>query len=306
MKILRFLFYIGIAVLLLAAGAGFFFYQRPVSFFEDSMYIRETLGGVESRSILVSGHRVHYLAEGPAAGPAVVLVHGLGGHAEDWRNLAPSLAQAGFRVYMPDLLGFGRSEKPRDFSYSVHDEAELVAGFMDTLGIRQADVGGWSMGGGIAQHLAFRHPQRVRRLILFDSVGIQEKPQWNVSLFAPTSAAELNQLDALLMPHPPVVPDFVVRDVLRVSRQRAWVIHRALDTMLTGQDATDWILPQLKMPVLLVWGSEDRIMPLSQGETMHRLLPESQLDVLPGCGHLAPVDCASLITPPMLAFLQQP
>jgi len=306
MKILRILSWTVAALLLLALASGFGFYERPVSYFNQSMYLGEMLGGVESQNLQVGGHRIHYLAQGPAGGPAVVLVHGLGGHAEDWRNLAPPLVKAGFRVYMPDLLGYGRSQKPQDFSYSVHDEAELVAGFMDGLGIRQADVGGWSMGGGIVQHLAFRHPQRVRRLILFDSIGILEKPQWNVRLFTPTSAEELNQLDALLMPHPPVVPAFVVRDILRVSTERAWVLHRAIDTMLTGQDATDAILPQLQMPVLLVWGSEDRIVPLRQGQTMHRLIPQSDLEVVPGCGHLAPVDCAGGIAPRMLTFLQQP
>ena len=81
-------------------------------------------------------------------GPVVVLVHGLGGSAEDWRNLAPWLVKAGYRVYTPDLPGFGRSEQPSDFSYSVHDQAEMVAGFMDALGLKQVDLGGWSMGGG--------------------------------------------------------------------------------------------------------------------------------------------------------------
>ena len=104
----------------------------------------------------VDGYRVHYNADGPEDGPVVVLVHGLGGRAEDWRNLAPYLAKAGYRVYMPDLLGYGRSEKPADFSYSVHDEAAVVVGFMDALGLKQVDLGGWSMGGWIVQVVANR------------------------------------------------------------------------------------------------------------------------------------------------------
>jgi pimeloyl-ACP methyl ester carboxylesterase len=66
------------------------------------------------------------------------------------------------------------------------------------------------------------------------------------------------------------MPGFVARDILRISKEHAWVIHRALDSMITGQDATDNMLPQLKMPVLIVWGSLDRIVPLEQGEMMHR------------------------------------
>ena len=289
----------------LAAIAGFGFWVRPVSYFSEATYVREFFSGIESRSVLVGSHPVHYLAQGPANGPVVVLVHGLGGQAEDWQNLAPYLAQAGFRVYRPELPGFGRSERPADFSYSVHDQAEVVVGFLDALGLKQVDLGGWSMGGWIVQVVAARHPERVRRLMLFDSAGMYEKPAWDTRLFTPTTPGELDQLEALLMPHPPKIPSFVARDILRVSNDRAWVIHRAIASMLTGQDATDELLRGLKMPVLIVWGAEDRITPLSQGERIHQLVPQSQLQVFAGCGHLAPGQCAVQVGPKVVEFVTQ-
>jgi pimeloyl-ACP methyl ester carboxylesterase len=290
-------------LLVLAAGAGFL--GRPVSYYNEWMYVHESLAGIENREVVVAAHRMHYLVEGPADGPVVVLVHGLGGRAEDWRNLAPFLAKAGFRVYLPDLFGYGRSEKPADFSYSVHDEAEVVLGFLDAVGLKQVDLGGWSMGGAIVQHVAADHPERVRRLILFDSAGLLVLPTWDTSLFTPNSPAQVDQLNALLMPHPRTVPGFVARDILRVSDHRAWIIHRAMASMLTGQDATDKLLPKLKMPVLILWGAEDKITPLSLGETMHRMLPQSQLGVVAGCGHLAPDQCAAQMAPQVLEFLKQ-
>jgi pimeloyl-ACP methyl ester carboxylesterase len=235
----------------------------------------------------------------------VVLVHGLGGQAEDWRMLTPYLVKAGFRVYMPDLPGFGRSERPADFSYSIHDQADAVVGFLDALGLKRVDLGGWSMGGWIVQRVASGHPERVRRLMLFDAAGIYEKPAWDTRLFTPATAGELDQLDALLMPHPPKVPGFVARDILRESSGHAWVINRAVATMLTGQDATDHLLPELKMPVLIVWGAEDRITPVSQGEKMHQLVPQSQLEVFAGCGHLAPGQCTAQIGPKVVEFVKQ-
>jgi pimeloyl-ACP methyl ester carboxylesterase len=294
-----------VIAVLVAVAAGLGFLWRPVSYFNESMYVRDCLGGVQNREVTVAGYRVHYESEGPADGATVVLVHGLGGRAEDWRDLAPLLASAGFRVYLPDLVGYGRSEKPPGFSYSIRDEADIVLGFLDAVGLKQVDLGGWSMGGGIAQHVAFRHPERVRRLMLFDSAGIYQLPTWDVGLFTPRTTAELDQLDVLLMPNPPSLPGFVARDILRVSNHRAWIIHRALATMLTGQDKTDSILPQLKMPVLIVWGELDKITPLGQGETMHKLLPQSELDVIPGCGHLAPGQCAAQIAPKVVGFLKQ-
>jgi len=290
---------------ILAVVAGFGFWLRPVSYFNEFMFMHAFFTGVESRSVMVGGHRVHYNVEGPAGGQVVVLVHGLGGRAEDWRNLAPWLAKAGYRVYMPDLVGYGRSQKPADFSYSMTDEAGAVVGFMDALGLKQVDLGGWSMGGWIVQIVASTHSERVKRLILFDSAGLYEKPAWDTRLFTPATSAELDQLDALLMPHPPEVPGFIARDILRNSRRNAWVVQRALETMLAGRDTTDNLLPQLKMPVLIAWGAEDLITPVSQGEKMHRLVPQSELDVVADCGHLAPVQCASQMGPKLVAFAKE-
>ncbi len=290
--------------LLLAASAAAVFWARPVSVFQQYTEIRMRLSGAQSRSITVDSYRVHYYAMGPAAGPAVVLVHGLGGRAEEWDNLASRLAGAGFRVYLPDLPGYGQSERPANFSYSVPDEAAVVVGFLDALRLKQVDLGGWSMGGWIVQLVAAQHPERVRRLILFDSAGISAKPAWDTRLFTPTTPAELDQLDALLMPSPPQVPGFIASDILRVSKKNAWVIHRALASMLTGRDATDSLLPRLTMPVLIVWGAEDRITPLSQGEKIRSLVPQSELVVIPGCGHLAPSRCAANIAPKLVEFVK--
>jgi pimeloyl-ACP methyl ester carboxylesterase len=292
-----------LVVLAVAVGVGF--WARPVSYFNEVMYLKQCLSGAESRSVRVAGHRVHYYAEGPAGGPPVVLVHGLGGRSEDWRNLAPYLVKAGFRVYLPDLPGYGRSEQPADFSYSVADEAEAVVGFLDALGLKHVDLGGWSMGGAIVQHVAARHPERVRKLMLFDAAGLYVVPAWDVRLFTPTTPKELDELDVLLMPNPPKVPPFIARDILRLSAKNAWVIHRALNTMLAGRDATDKLLPGFKMPVLIVWGAEDHILPESEAETMHRLVPQSQLEVFPGCGHLAPNQCTAQIGPRVVEFVKQ-
>ena len=292
-------------LLVVALLAGIGFYLRPVSYLNAWTYLQEDLAGIQSRTVQVAGHRVHYLAEGPANGPAVVLVHGLGASAEHWSNLAPYLAQSGFRVYIPDLIGYGRSEQPADFSYSVRDEAAVVVRFMDALSLKQVELGGWSMGGWIAALVAAEHPDRVSRLMLFDSAGLNVPPTFDTSLFIPSTAAQLDQLKALLSPQPQPIPAFIARDILRNFRLNGWVVERALATMLTAQDVVDNVLPQLKMPVLLVWGSLDRVTPLSDGDIMHRLIPQSQLDVFAGCGHMAPSECSAEVGPKVVAFAQQ-
>ncbi|HEY2861675.1 MAG TPA: alpha/beta fold hydrolase [Terracidiphilus sp.] len=291
-----------VVCLILAAGIGF--YERPLTVFNRWLYVQMKFTGARSHWTTVNGIHIHYYEQGSASAPPVVLVHGLGGHAEDWRNLRPWILTANRHLYMLDLPGYGQSDWPRNFSYSIPDEAGVVIGFMDALGLKQVDLGGWSMGGWIVQRVAFDHPDRIKSLMLFDSAGLYDKPQWNTDLFMPTSAQELDQLDALLMPHPPAVPGFIARDIVRYSHEHSWVIRRALATMLTGNDTTDKELPLLKMPVLIVWGSEDRIIPAADGEKMHQLVPQSEFDLIQGCGHLAPVQCAEAAGPKVSQFLK--
>ena len=298
-----FIFFFILLAAFLVAG-GIWFYERPVSWFNYHLHFQMDRAGAESQYATVNGIRMHFYTVGPRDGAPVLLVHGLGGQAEDWRNLMPYIFREGFRIYAPDLPGFGRTDRPANFSYSIDDQAATVVAFMDAVGLKQVDLGGWSMGGWIAQRVACEHPERVRKLMLFDSAGLRFTPTWNTNLFTPATTVELDQLDKLLMPHPPDPPAFVARDILRESHQHAWIMHRAMDSMLTGKDVTDAILPQLKMPVLIVWGSVDQITPLSLGETMHRLIPQSQLEVAEGCGHLAPVQCTEKIGPGVAAFLK--
>ena len=294
---------LALVVLALIATAGFFL--RPVEYFNAWTYLHEDFSGIESRAVEVAGHRVHYLAEGPANGPAIVLVHGLGARAEDWGGIAPYLVRSGFRVYIPDLVGYGRSDRPADFSYSVRDEAAVVVGFMDALGLKRVELGGWSMGGWIAVLVAQEHPERVSRLMLFDSAGLDVPPSFDTAIFTPVNFDQLHQLQALLSPRPQPIPGFVARDILRNFRRNGWVIQRALASMFTARDVVDNDLPQLKMPVLLVWGSLDQVTPLAQGETMHRLISQSELDVVAGCGHMAPIECSWAVSPKVIAFARE-
>jgi pimeloyl-ACP methyl ester carboxylesterase len=304
MKRRRLLWIIGLVLALLFAVAV---WERPITviYFKGVISLRLSLAGAESRSVTVGRYRVHYDVLGPKTGPPVVLVHGLGGRAEEWLSFAHYLVKAGYRVYLPDLPGYGRSEKPADFSYSVRDEAVVVVGFIDAIGQKQVDLGGISMGGWIVQIVATDHPERVRRLMLFDSAGIHEQPAWDTRLFTPATPDDVRQLNALLYPHPFPVPGFVARDILRITQQNGWVIRRALASMLASHDASEDMLPKFKMPVLIVWGAEDRIFPLHQAEKMHSLVPQSQLEIFADCGHLSPMECSSQIGPKAVEFIRQ-
>ncbi|WP_263359360.1 alpha/beta fold hydrolase [Acidicapsa ligni] len=292
------------ATILLVLVSATTLYLQPLWVFNKIQRIRLKVEGVTDHEVLIGGHRIHYYVRGPVWGPPVVLVHGLGGRAEDWGNLLPYLIRAGYRVYTPDLLGFGQSEEPPNASYSIAEQARVVVRFIDAMGLKQTDLVGWSMGGWIAQKVAVDHPERVRRLVLMDSAGLSMPPSWDTRLFTPNSREDLEQLDALLMPHPPRIPEFLVADILRVSHKHRWVIERAMASMLTAKDVMDAQLPSLQMPVLILWGDQDQITPLSEGRAIHALISHSRLSVARDCGHLAPEECADRFGPEMAAFLQ--
>ena len=300
----RLLWTLSVAFLAGLAFAGSVFYTCPTWVFGHIQELRMRATGAESRFVMIDGHRIHYYVSGPVSGPPIVLIHGLGGRSEDYVSLTPYLEKSGYRVYAPDLLGFGQSEEPVNATYSISDQADLIANFFDAMGLRRTDLAGWSMGGWIAQKVAVDHPRRVSRLILMDSAGLTMPPTWDTRLFTPTTPAELDQLDALLMPHPPAVPRFVAKDILRISASYAWVVKRAVASMLSAKDVMGEDLPSLKMPVLILWGRLDRVTPLSEGEAIHLLIPQSRMVVASSCGHLAPLSCSNEFGPAITRFLK--
>jgi pimeloyl-ACP methyl ester carboxylesterase len=248
--------------------------------------------------------RVHYYAGG--SGSPVVLVHGLGGRSEDWANLMPQLVRDHHRVYALDLPGYGRSDWPPHAAYSIPQLSAAVGAFLDNRHLAQTDLAGWSMGGWVAMRLALDQPQRIRRLVILDSAGTRFAFTWDTALFEPDTATKLTALDNLLMPTAaPHVPGFIQRDIFRFVGKHGWVVRRNMESMLTGADLLDGKLGALKMPMLIVWGKQDHIIPVSAGAAIHDAVPQSEFVVVDGCGHLAPGQCAAQVGPVFKGFLDE-
>jgi pimeloyl-ACP methyl ester carboxylesterase len=284
------------------------FYLQPLWVADQLLRLRRWEHGVKSHYVEVDGYRVHYLEaqpKGGGAGTPLVLVHGLGSRGEDWGPMIPGLAAAGFHVYVPDLLGYGRSARP-NVDYSIGLEEKLVVDFMQTMRVPNADVGGWSMGGWVAAKLALDHPELVQRLVLYDSAGIYFPATFDASLFVPADAAQLFHLTEMLDPNPKHLPPFVARAAIRKLTRNGWIIRRAVGSMTNGRDLLDFRLGELARPTLIVWGSKDVLIPLSVGRTMQRLIPHASMDVIEGCGHLAPGQCANSVLAGTVDFLKAP
>ena len=285
-------------------GLVLYAWLRPLELALTLMQLKlRVADGIASRYVNLDGYRIHYFEGG--SGPPIVLIHGLGSRAEDWVNLMPQLVHGGRHVYAIDMLGYGRSARPRDATYSIPQEAGIVKKFIASQNLGQTDLGGWSMGGWVATRVALDAPEHIRRLALFDSAGLRFELPFKASLFWPDNPQALAALNDLLSPgRGPAIPGVLQQDILRLVRRNGWIVQRSMNSMLAGSDLLDGKLGALKMPVLIVWGRNDQLTPISLAYVFHAQIPQSVLEIYDGCGHLAPRECAARIGPNTLDFLR--
>jgi len=260
----------------------------------------------------LDGVDIHYVDKGH--GPAIVLIHGLGGSLYNFRYNIPALAGQ-LRVLALDLKGFGYSTRPLGADYSQTAQAQLVADFMDRLGVGRAAVLGHSLGGAIALRLAALFPQRVARLILVASAP-------PVRLVPPLGDAALRpilRLGSALVLHQPGLreavlrsgfydPSFLTPEMLeefrRVGRIRgsAEAIVRVL---LDSARDEPLDLAQIRQPTLLLWGAGDRAVGLRLARWFQTQLPDARLRVIERARHMVIEERADESNAAILAFLQE-
>ena len=288
-----------VLVLILALLAGVSWWRPTVVFGQIGRAIL-WVDGIQGRYVKIDDRQIHYLTGGN--GPSVALLHGLGGTAQDWAVLLPSLVSGGFKAYAIDLLGYGASDKP-DVDYSIALEANVVQKFLDQTGQRQVDLVGWSMGGWVALKFAAAHPERVHTLTLIDSAGFDFNAP-DPKILRPHTPQELQAMAAWFSPKAAPIPGFLARDILRVMGEQDRVLASALDSMYSRRDVMDGKVGGLTMPVLLLWGSRDVLTPLATASAMHAQMPRSTLRIIEGCGHVALTECHDQAVPAIVAFLK--
>ena len=247
------------------------------------------------------GVRINYYEAGQ--GPPVILLHGFGSSAYSWRFLGPALA-ADHRVFTLDLKGYGLSAKPEDDKYAISDQADMVAEFIRTRDLRDLVVIGHSMGGGVSLMTYFKvredEPARIKKMVLIDSAGYPQKMPWFIRL---AGIPLLNSVGTQLLS-----PRFAAGLVLRKCYyHKEKITDEQIDayayygSLPGGREAVvataQQIVPEdieaviaryqtIKVPVLIVWGEEDEVVPVSVGKNFKRDIPNSELVILPQCGHI--------------------
>ncbi|MCV6978268.1 alpha/beta fold hydrolase [Mycobacterium bourgelatii] len=252
------------------------------------------------RTITLHGDRVAYRDEG--AGEVLLLIHGIGGSSNNWRAIIPTLAKK-YRVIAPDLLGHGRSDKPRG-DYSLGAFAVWLRDFLDELGISRVTVVGHSLGGGIAMQFAHQHRDYCERLILMSSGGLGSEVNRTLRLISLPGSHLVLQVAA----SKPVLNVRKTLAVLRSDDQHAsrrnehWEAHAALSNPENRQAllrtlravvdrhgqfvcALNKLHFNANVPVMIISGDKDPVIPVSHAYAAHAAMPHSKLHILPGVKH---------------------
>jgi pimeloyl-ACP methyl ester carboxylesterase len=241
--------------------------------------------------------RVAYITAG--SGPPLLLLHGLGATSETWRPNIATLAKT-HRVVAPDLPGHGESRGPRMLT-SVEPLVEAMDALCDAMGIEEASVLGHSLGGLVAMRFALDHGDRVTKLVLVDAGGIGREMSWLLRLASIPVIGGLVFLPATLTVRaygarvfrPPGDVSIGFLKSLhhsQVNHVTANAVRRAVRSTAEHLGPVDnaYLLPRLHeidAPVLVIWGAQDRLFPVSQLEGVRNVSPEVRVHVFTDVGH---------------------
>jgi 4,5:9,10-diseco-3-hydroxy-5,9,17-trioxoandrosta-1(10),2-diene-4-oate hydrolase len=261
---------------------------------------------------LPNGYRIHYTDQGQ--GPVVVFLHGSGNGASGYSNFkgnVPALVAAGYRCIVPDLIGYGYSDKPDDVEYPLSFFIECIKQTLDVIGVDQYTLVGNSLGGAIALGFALAHPDNVERLVLMAPGGLNDLPDYLAmpgmammfGLFnsgEPVTPERMKEFfRKAFVVNPDCVDDALVQERFEIMKtQNPQVIKTMKVPNMTGQ------LGQITCPSLALWGLNEQMMPDSGIMRLAKGMPNCRMVLVPQCGHWVMMEHRELFNRTVIDFLQ--
>jgi pimeloyl-ACP methyl ester carboxylesterase len=243
------------------------------------------------------------------SGPVIFLIHGITSNSATWARVLPALARR-YTVIAPDLIGHGSSDKPKgDYSLGAH--ASTMRDLLVALGHDRATWVGHSLGGGIAMQLIYQFPERCERLVLLDSGGLGREvnvllraatlpgSEFVLPLLAATRLLDLGRRAGGLLGRLGLRAGTDVEEMARGHatlsdpETRAAFVHTLRSVVDPGGQRVDAV-HRMHMaghiPLLLIWGERDSVIPIAHGRAAHALVPGSRFEVFPKSGHFPQLD----------------
>jgi pimeloyl-ACP methyl ester carboxylesterase len=253
--------------------------------------------------VTVYGTQIHYIDEGK--GPVVIFLHGLGDNTGIWEATLPAL-RSKYRVIAYDHPGFGKSGRPM-LAYRMGTLVDFLGGFMKAMNIDKATLVGNSLGGWAAVNFTAQNPQKVERLVLLDSAGYAAWPSPEVgNALRLATREDIAKLLPLTFHDQKTFGTAAVIDQMfteHVAANDGFTIVQLLDSFARGEDVIDQTAKNIKVPTLIVWGRYDRLIPLANGERLHRDIRHSKFHIIENCGHMAEIECPDVFNGLLLSFL---
>lgn len=266
--------------------------------------------------VMVEGHRIAYLEAGE--GPLLVLLHGIPTSSLLWRDVIPVLARSR-RVLAPDMLNYGRSDKPERADVSIAAQARILLGFLDALGLARVDLAAHDIGGGVAQIVAVRHPERLNRLILLSAICFDS---WPIPEFEPLQEPDAEAgmsvavFDAMLRDFLPqgVAAEDGLSGAATEIMLRPWSGEtgkaalfrnfRRLNPEYTMAIARE--LETLDLPVLVLWGDKDPFQKPAYAQRLADAIPGARLEWITGAAHWIMEEQPGEVAARIAGFLDAP
>lgn len=201
--------------------------------------------------------------------PTLLLLHGFGGDVHHWLQVAPLLARH-FRLFIPDLPGYGDTPLPKNAAGNMESQAQRVLNFMDEVGLKHCIVGGNSMGAYLAATLAHLHPERVDALWLMNPGGVHaaeftqllsEATEGNHrNALIPQDLEAFQWLRSCVFVKQPFLPHPIAKFIVQRCRQRRVLLEKLFNDLCFESKPLDDFAQQVKCPTLLIWGDRDRVL----------------------------------------------
>jgi pimeloyl-ACP methyl ester carboxylesterase len=288
---------VGLLVLLVAVMLTPFIIPISETGIDPKMLVNDPDGAF----ITIQNVAIYYEDKGDNTSPVVILVHGLFGSTETWRYNADVLADAGYRVIAFDRPGFGLSDKPDSFNYSVSNQADLTAELMDALNIDTAIMVGHSAGANVLGHFAIRHPERITKLVLVDAalltggpppfVGalLRFPPIWRwgrVILQRVFTREQLENSLASFYVNASFLTSADYDAYWRAFQTPNWDIGLlGLTRDSAGNTLSREAIATIQADTVLIWGDQDTVTPIADGKALTSLIPNSRLMIITNTGH---------------------
>jgi 2-hydroxy-6-oxonona-2,4-dienedioate hydrolase len=260
------------------------------------------------RTATVYGQKLHYLEAG--RGPTVILLHGLGGDANEWRQLMVTLAND-YHLIALDQLGSGLSDKPL-IAYRPRTLSDVLIGFFGTLNLKHVSVVGNSLGAWVAAWVAISNPPLVDRLVLLDAFGLSSYERELTSdvktALRQSTKGDLRLLSQLAFYDQSFASEHSIEEAFdaRLRAGDGYTVDRLTDSILRGDDTLDRELARVEQPTLIIWGAADRLIAPRFGQEFQRAIVGSRLSVIEQCGHMPHMECPKKLAPLLRAFLGVP